>query len=1214
MSFPTNPNNSDIFTENGITYQYDLTNKLWKKIGQANINLTTLQRSTYKSLSTSNAQVQIFDTDLKIPMMFFPSVSGTGNYAKYENQTTTQPPLNPSSDGQIFIADGVVYSYNQTDDYWDIVLKDYIRKHEPVQGGFTSHVLNGSELRVNRDTSDNMWISVYQNTGMDTIEYSLDDVIAPSIVLNTGQEQTLVASNITQGVNHLLSTALLHEGKGQAISFVRYGNTIFVISSDELLLGDTTFTSMSTSERLIYLTDITKTKKRFVFDSDLGILMQYLPNVGYNGSFVEYKGQNEVGSFPYSGLTNNQNYVSNGRSYTYNSTSQFWLYDGVAPTKNNLEATTTPTVNDNSSKGYSEGSIWIYNSVTYTCIESTNLSATWISDADIYYFDTWTSAVSAISVAGSTYVNKYISVINANTAPNSGTTYTAPGVIPNPIADGGNATYKILAQGSNYSVYCQKRQIINPIISKVLTSVDSDLPTISGYYTSDSTYVGSLPSGCQIGDIIFYDGSTWSRFQSFSSCPTVILVGIDTPSQICYRKENGSWKMVVSISDWKVSTLYNSGVFVIYNNTLYKCKTTHTSDVVNFDKTKWQQIGGSTNSELITSNKTVSTNTTYLCDISSNSITLSLPLTSTLSTGDFIEVIAVKGDSVTNNVTLDFITAGQNLESVSKNFKMDYNSLFRFIWINSTIGWKVVPISLNGGSSNGGENIVTKSSDFYVANNTTYLVDTSTSPFSAILPSGITYPFSFTIIDYKNTFSATKYCKLNISANGYKLEGGSSDIFLTFAGTNCKFVATEPIYGFKQIDNITTIGTQTLVNKTLVDSTTTFIDNGDSTKKAQLECSNITTNNTRTLSVPDTNLTIDGIPTSWNYNTKYISGMRVSYSNTILQATSTHTSSGSSFITDFQSGKWIIVGGSLLQVTYAQRTSISSLYNGMAVFQSDSQTNYPSGEYVYLNSSWRLMVDNSSTQTLTNKSLDNNNYFVNNADNTKRLNIIPAGNTGITGYLQSNFTGSKILNIPDAPGNATLDIIPINWQSSTQYLTGMRVLSGNTTLRAVSNHTSSATVITDIQSGKWIIDGGGLLSMTQVQRQGISSPYNGMVVFQSDGISGKYTYYNGSWKFEPIISDNSSSNYVDIASMRIQWGTGYGSGVTTGNINLPASFANTNYSVQCTFTINGIYNLYSVVTYNKNTSYFSFAKRTGNNDAIDNCTEPFDYIAIGLKP
>lgn len=57
----------------------------------------------------------------------------------------------------------------------------------------------------------------------------------------------------------------------------------------------------------------------------------------------------------------------------------------------------------------------------------------------------------------------------------------------------------------------------------------------------------------------------------------------------------------------------------------------------------------------------------------------------------------------------------------------------------------------------------------------------------------------------------------------------------------------------------------------------------------------------------------------------------------------------------------------------------------------------------------------SSTNTLTNKSLsDSTVWFVDAADNTKRLNVDVTGTTGITGVLQSTFTTAKTLVLPDA--------------------------------------------------------------------------------------------------------------------------------------------------------------------------------------------------------
>lgn len=55
---------------------------------------------------------------------------------------------------------------------------------------------------------------------------------------------------------------------------------------------------------------------------------------------------------------------------------------------------------------------------------------------------------------------------------------------------------------------------------------------------------------------------------------------------------------------------------------------------------------------------------------------------------------------------------------------------------------------------------------------------------------------------------------------------------------------------------VTEAGTQTLTNKSLSDSTTSFIDNADATKKLQFQISSITTATTRTVTWPDTDGTV----------------------------------------------------------------------------------------------------------------------------------------------------------------------------------------------------------------------------------------------------------------------------------------------------------------------------------------------------------------------
>lgn len=63
-------------------------------------------------------------------------------------------------------------------------------------------------------------------------------------------------------------------------------------------------------------------------------------------------------------------------------------------------------------------------------------------------------------------------------------------------------------------------------------------------------------------------------------------------------------------------------------------------------------------------------------------------------------------------------------------------------------------------------------------------------------------------------------------------------------------------------DLVGTTDTQTLTNKTLVDNSTTFVDDGDNTKKMQLQLSSISTSTTRTVTIPDADLTVVGTTTT----------------------------------------------------------------------------------------------------------------------------------------------------------------------------------------------------------------------------------------------------------------------------------------------------------------------------------------------------------------
>lgn len=317
------------------------------------------------------------------------------------------------------------------------------------------------------------------------------------------------------------------------------------------------YINMTLSERKQYKQLATSTNKLRVRDTDLNLELVYNRNC-----FYQYSNRYEDCTFP-TNPTDQDKYTSPSSKieYTYDLASDYWscsliatkdcmglisstdkdkLDKMTAPAKNNLTATVPPTVNDGVNNGYSVGSIWVYNSVTYTCVDSTLNSAKWVSSADIFYFDDWSSAVSAISVAGSNFVQKYISLVNANGAPSSGATYvSSSGAVTNPISDGNSAILYVIQQGNPYSVTCMKRTITNPILTSMVKQGDS-LPSISGYYGFLGMPTGGYPASINQGDIGFYDGSTWSRFQNYSSASNNVLVGSGT-SQIVWYKQSGTW-------------------------------------------------------------------------------------------------------------------------------------------------------------------------------------------------------------------------------------------------------------------------------------------------------------------------------------------------------------------------------------------------------------------------------------------------------------------------------------------------------------------------------------------------------------------------------------------------------------------------------------------------------------------------------------------------
>lgn len=78
-----------------------------------------------------------------------------------------------------------------------------------------------------------------------------------------------------------------------------------------------------------------------------------------------------------------------------------------------------------------------------------------------------------------------------------------------------------------------------------------------------------------------------------------------------------------------------------------------------------------------------------------SAITVTLPLTASLNVGDTFRIADYLGNSSNKNITIDFISIGQKLESADDNFVFEDNySHFEFTWNDTTRGWSITPIGI----------------------------------------------------------------------------------------------------------------------------------------------------------------------------------------------------------------------------------------------------------------------------------------------------------------------------------------------------------------------------------------------------------------------------------------------------------------------------------------------------------------------------------------
>ena len=349
------------------------------------------------------------------------------------------------------------------------------------------------------------------------------------------------------------------------------------------------------------------------------------------------------------------------------------------------------------------------------------------------------------------------------------------------------------------------------------------------------------------------------------------------------------------------------------------------------------------------------------------------------------------------------------------------------IWTQISGAGQITPgtgMTKNGNVLNvGGSNTI-------LANANTLEVNSSATPNQILLSSGTTgTTASYGALPLGDSNSVSGVLTF---ANG----GTNTNAF----GTPSRIVATNSNNNALETTNlnpsdvITLTGTQTLTNKTFIDSNTLFEDDTDDTKKMRFQLSGITTGNTRIMTMPDSDIVMVGLDTTQILTNKTIDADNNTISN--------------------------IDNGNIKSNAGIDATKIA---NG-----SISNT-----EFQLLNGISSTVVGISDAQILTNKTLtDSNTYFQDNSDNTKKVQLELSGISTST---------TRVLTVPDA------NIILVG-TNNIQTLENKTIDANNNTVSNIAN--ASIKTGAGIDTSK-LADGS--VSNTEFQRlDGISSTVVGI--------------------------------------------------------------------------------------------------------------------------
>lgn len=299
----------------------------------------------------------------------------------------------------------------------------------------------------------------------------------------------------------------------------------------------------------------------------------------------------------------------------------------------------------------------------------------------------------------------------------------------------------------------------------------------------------------------------------------------------------------------------------------------------------------------------------------------------------------------------------------------------------------------------------------------------------------------------QKTGNVLEFKNINVGSNRLSVvnDGSNNEIDIDVVEANINILN---LSGAPSSTIVGATDAQVLTNKTLTDASTYFQDDGDNTKKAQLDLSGIGTGVTRVFTLPNADTTLVGVAVSQTLTNKTIDADN----NTISNIGDAEIKSGAAINTSK------IADGSVSNTEFQFLDGVTSSIQG----QIDDHNNATSGIHGVSGN----VVGTSDTQTLSNKTLDGvvvQNNMTMNASYIEIADITAPANAGSgKGRIYKKTGDDGLFWKPDAAG-AEIDLTASGAENIGTAGVGIfkQVSGGKVQMKKVNAGSSKISIVDD---------------------------------------------------------------------------------------------------------------------------------------------------------